>query len=89
MEISPITGIRTMPVVKTPPVNSELTAVFDIETPARMGDDGYTPSEEKHASADDDEQAEDEFAEAIASDEPEGATPPIPADAGGQISFFA
>jgi hypothetical protein len=89
MEISPITGIRTMPVVKTPPVNSELTAVFDIEAPARMGDDGYTSSEEKHASADDDEQAEDEFAEATASDEPERATPSIPADAGGQISFFA
>jgi hypothetical protein len=89
MEISPVTGIRTMPVVKTPPVNSELTAVFDIETPARMGDDGYTSSEEKHASADDEEQAGDEFAEAIASDEPERAMPPIPTDAGGQISFFA
>jgi hypothetical protein len=78
-----------MPVVKTPPVNSELTAVFDIETPARMGDDGYTSSEEKHACADDDEQAEDEFAEATASDEPERATLSTPADAGGQISFFA
>ena len=89
MEISPITGIRTMPVVKTPPVNSELTAVFDIETPARMGDDGYTSSEEKHASADDDEQAEDGFAEAADSAEPERAMPVVPAGAGGQISFFA
>jgi hypothetical protein len=89
MEISPITGIRAMPVVKTPPVNSELTAVFDIETPARMGDDGYTPGKEEHASADDDEQAEDEFAEAAGSDEPERATPLNLADAGGQISFFA
>jgi hypothetical protein len=89
MEISPITGIRAMPIVKTPPVDSDLTAVFDIESPARMGDDGYTPSEEKRASADDDEEAEDESAVGTDSEEAGRATGAIPADAGGQISFFA
>ncbi len=89
MEISPIPGIRAMPVVKTPPADSEMLAVFDVEAPARMGDDGYTPSEEKHATADDNEEAEGESAEAADSDETGRATPAIPADTEGKISFFA
>jgi hypothetical protein len=89
MEISPIAGIRAMPVVKIPPMDSELTAVFDIESPARMGDDGYTSSEEEHASAKDDEQAEEQFTESADLDEAERGAAVIPASAGGQISYFA
>jgi hypothetical protein len=39
MEISPIAGIRAMPVVKVPPADPELSALFEIENSAGPGDD--------------------------------------------------
>jgi hypothetical protein len=89
MEISPIAGIRAMPVVKIPPLDSELTAVFDIESPTRMGDDGYTSGNESHASATDDEEGGDGIVELADSGEAESAAPTIQAEAGRRISYFA
>jgi hypothetical protein len=55
MEISPITGIRALPVVKTPPVDSDISRVFDIENSSKPGDDSYSGSGKKSAGGQDDE----------------------------------
>ena len=47
MEISPIAGIRAMPVVKVPPADTELSALFEIENSAGPGDDSYSGSGKK------------------------------------------
>jgi hypothetical protein len=60
MEISPITGIRAMPVMKVPPAGPGLTAVFDIENSSKPGDDSYSGSGKKAAGGEDDEGAEPE-----------------------------
>jgi len=49
MEISPISGIRAMPVVKVPPADSDLTRVLDVEDSFRPGDDNYSGSGGKAA----------------------------------------
>jgi len=51
MEISPIIGIRVMPTVKTPPAESALTAIFDIDATAKPGDDTYSGAKKKGAGA--------------------------------------
>ncbi len=55
MEISPITGIRALPVMKTPPADSDLTRVFDIENSSQPGDDSYSGNGRKAAGGQDDE----------------------------------
>jgi len=55
MEISPIAGIRAMPVMKVPPANSGLSKVFDIENSSKPGDDSYSGSGKKAAGGEDDE----------------------------------
>jgi len=58
MEISPIAGIRAMPVVKVPPAESGLSKVFDIENSSKPGDDSYSGSGKKAAGGEDDEAAD-------------------------------
>lgn len=88
MEISPISGIRALPVLKARPAESELTALPDIEELARIGDETYTPSDGNQASAAEDD--EEELAEAPELDEPEQPEKtPIHAGPDGAISFFA
>ncbi len=53
MDIGPIRPIRSLPVTKAPPANPELSAVFDIENFARVGDETYTPGGGHSAAADD------------------------------------
>ena len=86
MEISPITGVRDLPARNAPPVEMEmeLSAVFDIENYARIGDETYTPHGGKSAGG-----HEDEFDDPIDDDDP---VPKARMRAGGpegKISFFA
>ncbi len=85
MEISPISGIRNLPVAKAPPADAGLSAVFDIENFARIGDETYSPGGGKSAGG-----REDEFDDpADDADEPQ---PEFMAREDGQIrqiSFFA
>ena len=65
--------------------------MFDIESPARAGDDTYTGNGRKAAGAEenDEDEAEDtvEELEEIAAEETSGEG--RPSDSAGQISFFA
>ncbi|HEV2173770.1 MAG TPA: hypothetical protein VGT08_00125 [Terracidiphilus sp.] len=84
MEISPITGIRAMPVMKAPPAGPELSALFDIENSAGPGDDSYSGSGKKATGGQDDESEEmEESVEA----EPGGQA--VQCDQGAQIDYFA
>jgi hypothetical protein len=84
MEIGPVTGISALPVVRSLPADPELSAVFDIENFARIGDETYSPSGGKSAGG-----REDEFDDPAVEDEdefqPQVAEPAPPR----QISFFA
>ena len=51
MEISPVTGIRLMPTPKTPPKESGIAAIFDLEATARSGEDNYSNEKKKAAGA--------------------------------------
>ena len=62
MEIGPIAGIRVMPMMKAPPVERELSAVFDIEGLARPVDDAWSGDGKKSAGEQEDE-ADDLFVE--------------------------
>ncbi len=55
MEISPITGMRILPVVKVPPADAGLSKVFDIENSSQAGDDSYSGSRKKAAGGEDDD----------------------------------
>jgi len=72
MEISPIAGIRAMPVVKIPPKESGLSKVFDVENSSQPGDDSYSGNGKKTSGGQDDE-----------TDELEGG---MEGDSGGQTS---
>jgi len=92
MEISPIAGIRAMPVVKSPPIDPELTAVFDIDNSARIGDETWTPSERKSGRGAEDDGSDDPLEDLDDAGETEaetrGTTPTEKAEPR-QISFFA
>lgn len=88
MEISPISGIRALPVLKVRPAESELTALSDIEKLARMDDESYTPSGGNRASAAEDDEDELTDAPEMEEVEQEGTTP-IRAVSGRAINFFA
>jgi len=60
MEISPVAGIRAMPVVKAPPIDPKLTAVFDIDNSARIGDETWTPSDRESGRGAEDDGSGDE-----------------------------
>jgi hypothetical protein len=55
MEISPIAGIRAMPLVKIPPAESGLSKVFDVENSSKPNDDSYSGNGKKSAGGQDDE----------------------------------
>ncbi|MGD0891935.1 MAG: hypothetical protein ABR923_10405 [Terracidiphilus sp.] len=59
MEISPIAGIRALPVAKTPPIDPQLTAVFDIDNSARIGDETWTPSDRESSRGSEDDGSDD------------------------------
>ena len=59
MEISPIAGIRAMPVMKVPPANSGLSKVFDIENSSKPGDDSYSGSGKKAAGGREDDEGDE------------------------------
>jgi hypothetical protein len=96
MEISPIAGIVSLPVIKAPPPDITLVVVSDVENTARIGDETYTPSDGESAGDD----AEDEFDESASEDQPETEDQPeaevqpsrkaIPLEERAvQVSFFA
>jgi hypothetical protein len=64
MEISPIAGIRAMPVMKVPPAEPGLPAVFDIENSSKPGDDSYSGGGKKAPGGEDDEGVDLEGGEA-------------------------
>lgn len=53
MEIGPIPGIRTVPVVKSPPSDPQLPAVFDVEHSSAPDDDTYSESQSAAGGEDD------------------------------------
>jgi hypothetical protein len=67
MEISPIPGIRALPVMKTPPVDPQLSGVFHIADSPGPGDDSYSRSGKKAAGGQDDEADEPEETKEIES----------------------
>jgi hypothetical protein len=84
MEISPIPGIRSMPVVKAPPVYSDLSRVFDIENSSKPGDDTYSGSGKKSSGGQDDENENLEESREVES------PAPVPDDEpSAQINYFA
>ena len=87
MEISPIPGIRNLPAAKAPPAAMGLSAVFDIENFARIGDETYTPHGAKSAGG-----HEDEFDDDPDDENNEGVGQPklrALEDRSRQINFFA
>ena len=84
MEISPIPGIRSMPVVKVPPPDSDLSRVFDIENSSKPGDDSYSGSGKKTAGGQDDESENLEESREV-----EAPAPPPDDEPSAQINYFA
>jgi hypothetical protein len=85
MEIGPVTGIRNVPVIKAPPADMGLSAVFDIENFARIGDETYTPSDGKSAGG-----REDEFDDPLVEEDVQEPSAKFLDDAPRrQVSFFA
>lgn len=84
MEIAPIPGVRVTPVVKTPPSERDVAAVFDITSIAHAGDDSYTGSGHQSAGGQDDEPEEQTPQSALAHEhaETESAT-----DSGVSVNF--
>jgi hypothetical protein len=76
MEISPVTGIRVMPVRRAAPVAEGPSAVFDMERLARPADDSWAADGEKPPGGQDD-----------ADNEP-AAEDTESADAPRQVNFF-
>jgi hypothetical protein len=58
MEISPVAGIRAVPVVKARPADHELLALFDIESSTGPGNDSYSGSGKRASGGQDDESDE-------------------------------
>jgi hypothetical protein len=87
MEISPIAGIRAMPVMKTPPADSDLSRVLDIEKPSQPADDSYSGSGKKAAGGQDDENEDDGLVEEPVEVESHGQA--VWRIEGQQIDYFA
>lgn len=84
MEISPIAGMRAMPVVKVPPADPELSPLFDIENSAGPRDDSYSGSGKNATGGQDDEA--DELEDGI---EAELGRHAVENGQGAQINYFA
>ena len=89
MGITPISGIRPLQVVKTPPVDSDISKVFDIQNPSQPGDDSYSGDGKKSAGGqDDDAEALEETMEAESREvQPPASSPDDEPTA--QINYFA
>jgi len=83
MEISPVIGIVSLPVIKAPPADISLPAVYDVENTAHIDDETYTPSGGKSGGGD------DEFDEQADEEEPESESTPKEDGVEAQISIFA
>ena len=86
MEISPIAGIRIMPVTKARPVDSDLTVPFEIESAARVDDDTYAPGQKRASGAEDSDEETEEI-ESLPEGEPTEAREELPSRS--KINFFA
>jgi hypothetical protein len=79
MEISPVVGVRIAPMLRSKETDLGLTDVYEVERPARTGDETYTPSGAKAATGyEDDEDGGDDpkdGAEAEPSEQPAGSIP--------------
>jgi len=92
MEISPISGIRQLPVLKARSPEAEFAALSDIEQMTPIGDETYTPSDGKPAAGaeDDTEDDEDDLLDPPEPEEPDQtATFPSTARNSRPVSFFA
>jgi hypothetical protein len=87
MEISPISGIRALPMIKATPANSELTPLFDIENSPRAGDETFTSSNQNSSGGQDDEDLEDPPGEEM--QESASASDPSDFPRPRQVNFFA
>jgi hypothetical protein len=85
MEIAPIAGIRVMTAVKRRPVDPELTAEFEIEAAARLGDDTYASAMRKAAGA---EEEEDEEVEELTEEDEKTTRPARAAEPRSKINFL-
>jgi hypothetical protein len=89
MEISPVSGVRIAPMVKSRETDLGMPGVFEVEYSSRTGDETYSPSSAKAASgAEEDEDDEEEGGEA----EEGWNEPRVLAMEGGpkrQINYFA
>ncbi len=88
MEIGPISGIRALPVVKTPPTDPRLSTNFEIVHSEAPSDDTYSGGGRKSGRGQDDEDDEMELVEEETSEE----TPREPVahpDPEGRVDFFA
>jgi hypothetical protein len=66
MEISPVIGVRILPTVKAPSNEAVVSAEFDIQPAAWLGDDSYTESGKKAAGGDEPEEEELDYEETVA-----------------------
>lgn len=82
MEISPIPGIRALPVVKTPSEDTQLSAVLNVENSSAPGDDTYSGNGKKAAGGEEDD-------DDTASEATESSSQAATDDAGGSIDCFA
>ncbi len=76
MEISPVSGVRIAPMIRSKVTDLGLTDVYETERSTRSGDETYTPSVARAASGfEEDEDKFDELEEAEAraqrADEPQ------------------
>ena len=78
MEIGPVAGIRALPVMKVPPADRGISAVFDIENSPRAGDETWTRSPNQSAGGQDED-----------ADEPEELDPEAQSAPPRQVNFFA
>ncbi len=83
MQIGPIAEIRVLPAVKAPPVDPQLSALFDIEGTAKPDDDSYSGGAKKAAGAEEEEADEVAGEERESNPEPPGDSPIR------SISYFA
>lgn len=84
MEIAPISGIRGLPVMKTPPEEPRLTTPLPVENSQGPGDDTYSGGGKK--SADGQEKDEEETGQG---DENGSAEQTSEGEAGASVDFFA
>jgi hypothetical protein len=87
MEISPIPGIRSLPVMKVPPAESDLSRVFDIDNSSKPNDDTYSGSNKKGTGGQDDES--DIVEDSALDSEARPAQPDEETDRGLAVNFFA